>query len=98
MLRGEATTSPRQQVHYWREEKLYAIRSGPWKAHFITEGCYGIGPQREEHATPVLYHLDQDPSEKYDVAAFYPEIVAELTRLAEAHRQTMQPVENQLTR
>ena len=98
VLRGEATTSPRQQVHYWREEKLYAIRSGPWKAHFITEGCYGIGPQREEHATPVLYHLDQDPSEKYDVAAFYPEIVAELTRLAEAHRQTMQPVENQLTR
>ncbi len=90
--------SPRKTIYYWRSERLYAIRVGPWKAHFITEGCYGIGPKRQVHDTPVLYNLDQDPSEKYDVASLHPKVVQQLQKLAETHIQSVKPVENQLNR
>ncbi len=97
LLFGQAEKSARKAVYYWRSGKLYAIRVGPWKAHFITEGCYGIGPKRgEEHEIPELYNLEQDPSEKYNVASLHPDVVQRLQKLAEAHIQSIEPVENQL--
>lgn len=96
LLHGETAESPRDAVFFWREEDLFAVRQGPWKAHFITQGCYGVGEPREEHETPKLYHLEHDPSEQYDVAALHPEVIAQLRRLAETHRQSIEPVENQL--
>ena len=50
------------------------------------------------HDPPELYHLGIDPGEKWDVAAKHPKIAAELAALAEAHRATVKPVENQLER
>ncbi len=98
LLLGKTEQSARQQVYYWRAEKLYAIRVGPWKAHFITEGCYGIGPKRQEHETPELYNLDQDPSEKYNVARFHPDVIERLQKIARQHLESIKPVENQLTK
>lgn len=34
----------------------------------------------EVHAVPLLYNIENDPGEKYDLASEYTEIVAELTR------------------
>ena len=98
LLLGRTDKSPRDRVFYWREEKLYAIRLGPWKAHFITHGCYGLGPPLEEHETPQLYHLEHDPSEKYNIADLHPDVIERLTSIAEEHRQSIEPVENQLTK
>jgi arylsulfatase A-like enzyme len=98
VLLGQTDQSPRDRVFYWREEQLYAIRVGPWKAHFITQGCYGLGEKRQEHQTPELYHLEQDPSEKYNIAELHPEQVQQLTAIAEEHRKSIAEVENQLTR
>lgn len=64
LLLGRTYKSPRDRVFYWREEQLYAVRVGPWKAHFITQGCYGLGEKRQEHATPLLYNVENDPSEE----------------------------------
>jgi arylsulfatase A-like enzyme len=96
VLRGETPVSPRREMYYWREGELYAVRQGPWKAHFITQGCYGRGPEKQQQEVPELYHLDQDPGEQYDVADRHPEVVQRLLRLAEAHRAGVQPVDNQL--
>lgn len=98
VLLGEADTGPRDRVFYWREEKLYAVRVGPWKAHFITQGCYGIGPGRQEHETPELYHLEHDPSEKYNIAEQHPDVIKRLVEIANEHRASIKPVENQLTK
>jgi len=87
--------SPRQTMFYWRGSKLYAVRHGLFKAHFITKSEYGSDPEIA-HDTPLLYNLDHDPSEKYDVAKQHPEVIAEIGRIAEAHRKTIPPVENQL--
>lgn len=87
--------SPRDHMFYYRGQRLMAVRKGPWKAHFMTQASYG---QRQPtiHETPVLYHVEQDPSEKYDVAEKYPEVVAELSKFAEEHKQTVEIVPSQL--
>jgi len=96
LLLGRTTKGPRDAVYYWREEKLYAIRSGAWKLHFITQGCSGVGPERQEHDPPLLYNLEQDPSEKYEVGKKHPDVVARLIALAKQHEEGVEKVPNQL--
>lgn len=87
--------SPRDTMFYWRGSKLMAVRHGSFKAHFITQSEYG-GEAAKTHETPELYNLDVDPSEKWNVAAKHPEVIAEMRRIAEAHKKAIPPVENQL--
>ncbi|MDX2033508.1 MAG: sulfatase [Blastocatellia bacterium] len=86
---------PRKTMFYWRGSQLYAVRHGSFKAHFITKSEYG-GEPAVTHATPELYNLDQDPSEKWNVAAQHPDVIAEIQRLADAHKKAIPPVKNQL--
>ncbi|HEV8253576.1 MAG TPA: sulfatase [Vicinamibacteria bacterium] len=94
VLRGRGK-SPRQDVFYYRGPRLYALRHGAYKAHFFTRSEYGGEPEAA-HEPPLLYNLDEDPGERYDVAARHPEVVAEIRRIAAEHARTLQPVENQL--
>ncbi len=87
--------SPRQSMAFYRDTKLYAVRKGPWKAHFFTKAAYG-DPKETAHETPLLYHLGVDPGEKWDQAAKHPEVVTELRRLYEATLASVKPGENQL--
>jgi arylsulfatase A-like enzyme len=88
--------SPRESMIYYRGEMVYAARKGPYKAHFITEGSYGMGEGRTEHSIPLLFQLEHDPGENYDIAAQHPEIIEEISQLVEEHKKTVIPVENQL--
>jgi arylsulfatase A-like enzyme len=97
LLLGETSSSPRDRVFYWRQERLYAVRVGLWKAHFVTEGCYGLGLKRQQHDPPLLFHLGHDPAEQYNVAERHPEVVTRLKAVAADHQRGIQPVENQLT-
>jgi arylsulfatase A len=94
LLRGTGP-GPRQVMFYYRGTKLYAMRHGSFKAHFITRSEWGPDPE-VAHDPPLLYNLDHDPSEKYDVANKHPQVIAEIRKLAEAHLKTLKPVENQL--
>jgi arylsulfatase A-like enzyme len=89
--------SPRETMFFYRGTRLYAVRHGPWKAHFITQAGYGKdGPT--EHETPQLYHLGRDPGEKADVAKAHPEVVAEIRTVVAKHRAGLTPGEPQLDR
>lgn len=87
--------SPRKEMFFYRDTQLYAVRRGPFKAHFTTRSAYGAD-KAETHDPPLLYQLEHDPSEKCDVAAKHPEIVAELRQLAKSHQKTVVPVRSQL--
>ena len=71
---------------YYRGGTLYAYRKGPWKLHFITEGAYGLPPQRQQHDSPELYHLQRDPAERFNVAGEHPEVVADLLAAVAVHK------------
>ena len=46
---------------------------------------YGQPPERTEHTQPLLYNLHDDPSERFDVAAAHPAIVADLQKRIARH-------------
>jgi arylsulfatase A-like enzyme len=87
--------SPRETMAFYRDAKLYAVRKGPWKAHFFTKAAYG-DPKETAHDPPLLYHLGIDPGEKWDVAAKNPDVVADLRKLFDATLAAVKPGENQL--
>ena len=79
----------RDRLFYYRGEQLYAVRKGPWKAHFKTmTGPYTI-QQYEEHDPPLLFHLEQDPSENYNVADQFPDVVREIQSMVDEHNPTL---------
>jgi len=88
---------PRKTMFCYRGDQLCAVRHGPWKLHFYTQMTYANrkGVPRDP---PWLFHLDHDPSEKYNVAAEHPEVVKQLEALADAHRKGVMPVPSQLER
>ncbi|MHB8206434.1 sulfatase family protein [Mucilaginibacter sp.] len=67
----------RNMIYYYINENLYAIRKGAWKAHFTTHRSYS-NEVPVVHETPLLYNIETDPSEKYDVAAQHPDIISDL--------------------
>jgi len=94
VLRG-AAPSPRDTMSFYRGTALYAVRHGAFKAHFITRSEYG-GESPVAHDPPLLYNLAEDPSEKFDVASRYPDVVARIRAVAAAHQKTVEPAEGQL--
>ncbi|QDV72754.1 arylsulfatase [Botrimarina mediterranea] len=80
------TGAGEQQQHaylYWEFHEQggkQAVRRGPWKA-------VRLGANKNPHAAPELYNLDNDPGETTNLAESEPAILAELVQLmAEAHR------------
>lgn len=74
---------------FYRGNKVFAVRDGKWKAHFITQTAYPNG-QLEYHDPPLLYDLEADPSEKYDLASQFPEVISEIRKIKEIHEKTVQ--------
>lgn len=80
---------------YWNNE-LHGVRSGPWKLYFphtyrTLEGSKPgndgkPGPYKEAKVGLELYNLDDDQSERTDVAARHPEVVRRLQMLADRMR------------
>jgi arylsulfatase A-like enzyme len=96
LLRGVSAEPVRDVFFYYRGATLYAVRMGPWKAHLITEWAYLADNQRTEHDPPLLYNLEHDPSERYDVAAEHPDVIADILREVERHRAGLEARPSQL--
>jgi hypothetical protein len=71
------------------------VRLGAWKAHFQTQSGYGQ-PMAERHDSPLLFNLEVDPSERFNVAAANPEVLQKIAALVEKHRSGMQVAASQL--
>ncbi len=94
LLRGEP--SPRNSMLFYRGTRLYAARLGDYKAHYVTQGEYGMFREKEVHDVPLLYNLSQDPSEQYDVAEQHPEVLAQIEKLVQQHQAKLVKGEDQL--
>jgi arylsulfatase A-like enzyme len=80
---------------YYRGDQLYACRLGDWKAHFRTQIGYGQ-PKPDVHDPPLLFHMSRDPSERFNVAAQYPQVIDEIRAAVKKHEATVVPGEPQL--
>jgi len=84
VLSGSAE-SPRTQFHYWAFGELHAVRSGPWKLHVQQRVpiTYNLIKELE---SPELYQVEEDITERHDVATNHPEVVQELEKMIAAHQ------------
>ncbi len=90
-----AGKSPRNEMFYWRGDKLFAVRLGRYKAHFYTRSGYRHR-QATAHEPPLLFDLGVDPGEQWDVAAEHPDVIEKIRKLAEKHKASIRPVKDQL--
>ena len=101
LMQGDAKANPRESfLYYYRKNNLEGVRKGNWKLVFAHPGqtYHGFEPGRDGFPGKVdgnfnhpegLYDLRRDPGEQYDVKEFYPEVVAELKKIADAAREDL---------
>ncbi len=96
LLRGES--SSRKEWYYYgrNSDELWAARVGNHKLHFISResiAAEGVGwrgySEQIRHETPLLYDLNKDIGERYNLASQRPEIVQRLVEVADRHRHSM---------
>jgi arylsulfatase A-like enzyme len=86
--------SPRTELLYYGDEnRLNAIRSGPWKLKFATtlqeETHYGKWENPTTRIPPALYNLPLDPAEQKSLLKDHPDIARHLRELADRARQEL---------
>jgi arylsulfatase A-like enzyme len=87
--------SPRQEMFYWTNAQLHAVRRGPWKLHLKMREAVNYGKE-VELAKPELYNLQHDISEKYNLADKLPESVELMLKLVDEHLLDIDPHEDML--
>ena len=84
--------SKRETIFYYRSREIYAVRYGDYKAHLITQGAYNYPKGSDKKIIldiPLLYNLNIDPSEKYNIADKNPEILLEIDKIIEKHKKNL---------
>ena len=88
----EHEPSKRKTIFYYRSREIYAVRYGEFKAHLITQGAYNYPKGSDEKIIldkPLLYNLNIDPSEKYNIADKKPEILFDINKIIEKHKKNL---------
>ncbi|MFN8345393.1 MAG: sulfatase [Spirosomataceae bacterium] len=76
------------EFFYYDAGVLFAVRKGPWKLHLKSvEGGQGDITQ---YATPMLFNLETDPSEKFNLSKENPETVKQLREAADKHLKSVE--------
>ena len=77
----------RTDVHYYRQDTLIALRYNEWKMYIKDPNPWDDGPTQKD--MPLLYNVEHDPSEKYNIVKENKEIVKVLNDLASEHIQSV---------
>jgi len=83
----------RTDIHYYRQDTLIALRHKEWKMYIKDPNPWDDGPTQKD--MPLLYNIDHDPSEKYDIAKDNQKIVSMLEDLSLDHIQSIRRIPSQ---
>ena len=85
-----STSSPYEVFYYYNLDQLQAVRWKNWKLHLgQAEGRYPASWKNELQAFPehLLFNLDRDKTETWNVASEHPDIVEKMLQFAESARE-----------
>lgn len=94
-LLSESKPLPERPFFYYRGDQIFACRIGEWKAHFKTRSGYG-SDKPVIHDPPLLFHLGRDPGENRNVAADHPDVLGNIRKAVDTHRNGLVPGAPQL--
>jgi hypothetical protein len=81
---------------FFRGTRIFAIRHTPYKAHFRTRNGFGLNFDETVHEPPLLFNVEHDPGEQFDIGADHPKVVSRLVVLAERFREQIEHCADQL--
>ena len=73
----------RHEIHYYRQDTLIGIRYKEWKMYIKDPNPWN--DDLTEKDIPVLYNIEHDPSEKYNVTSKHSDVVDRIVTLSEKH-------------
>ncbi|MCT4373406.1 arylsulfatase [Yangia mangrovi] len=76
---GEQDHSARNNIFYYYESKLTAVRMGPWKFHFSTKEDYY--DSLEARTAPLVFNIRMDPFESYSSTDAYGHLMQKVSWL-----------------
>ncbi|MBN2396936.1 MAG: sulfatase [Deltaproteobacteria bacterium] len=98
LLTGESSTSPHEALYFFHYGRLEGIRAGRWK-YFDKMNRYtwpialdaaaipnALGAEQMGDRWPLLYDIQRDPGESYNVINTYPEVAERLDTALNAFR------------
>ena len=77
----------RSDIHYYRQDTLIALRHNEWKMYIKDPNPWDDDKTKKE--MPLLYNVEHDPSEKYDIRKENKTIIKEIQNLYEDHLQSV---------
>jgi putative membrane-bound dehydrogenase-like protein len=82
-----AAKTPHDAYYYYHQDQLQAVRSGPWKM-FLPIGFVPGHPhfRKGQKPEPLLFNVADDISCDKNVAAAHPEIITQLSKVADQAR------------
>ncbi|MEI6679240.1 MAG: sulfatase [Mariniphaga sp.] len=97
LMTGDQNANPREVfLYYYNANCLEAVQKNQWKLVFphpsrtyegFAPGKDGVGGKTASvQVGSALYDLRRDPGERYDVKEYNPEVVAELSKIADEAR------------
>jgi len=90
VLRGTGP-SPRTHLYHYVGAELTAVRRGPWKLHLKTVNPASGRDRAKVHNPPLLFHLMIDPSERTNLADQHPDVIKQILKDIDAHREGLKP-------
>jgi arylsulfatase A-like enzyme len=90
LFRGTGSGS-RNEVFYYYDDQVTALRQGPWKLHQKTIESASGQTKSQIQSPTLLFNLATDPSERFNVALEHPDVVERLMKVIEAHRASVSP-------
>jgi arylsulfatase A-like enzyme len=87
---------PRKEMIFYHGTKIFAARKGDFKMYFYRNNPMGYPEKMEKLDTFTLFNVQQDPSEKFDIANENPLIMEDIRALVRQHIATIDSVGSQL--
>jgi len=85
--------SQRDEMFFYKGDELFAVRLGDFKLHLKTTDWF---KEPKKHNPPLLFNLNIDPSEKFNISSKNPEKVKEILELIKLHNLRLVRGKNQL--
>lgn len=98
VLSGKTNKSPRDENYYYHADILVGVRKGNYKLLLYSNSEVAYPDELKKLDKPVLFNINEDITERYDIADKHPDVVQQLLTLLEQHSKTIVRVEDQCSK